>query len=123
VGSPAQAAGQAAKAELGHRLSSGWLASVRDPTNITKAPVSSSKFDFNIRLTIAFQLQKRFRCWVKSAVWTVGRLLPVFPEKRTFSESFGMSQRCQRLTRTLNDAHGALPQRSSSRRRRYARVR
>jgi hypothetical protein len=28
---------------------------------------------------------------VKSAVWTVGRLLLVFPEKRTFSESFGMS--------------------------------
>jgi hypothetical protein len=33
--------------------------------------------------------------WVKSAVWTVGRLLPVFPKKRTFSESFGMSQRCR----------------------------
>jgi hypothetical protein len=33
--------------------------------------------------------------WVKSAVWTVSRPLPVFPGKRTFSESFGMSQTCQ----------------------------
>jgi hypothetical protein len=29
-----------------------WI-SVHDPTNITTAPVSSSKFDFNIRLSIA----------------------------------------------------------------------
>jgi hypothetical protein len=34
----------------------------------------------------------------KSAVLTVGRLLPVFPNKRTFSESFGMSQKCQQAT-------------------------
>jgi hypothetical protein len=41
-----------------------WI-SVRDPTNITTVPVSSSKFDFNIRLTIALQLLERFRLWVK----------------------------------------------------------
>src|SRR3979411_945594 len=54
VGSPAQAAGEAEKAELGHRAQF-QIAEiyVRDPTNITTAPVSSSKFNFNIRLTIA----------------------------------------------------------------------
>jgi hypothetical protein len=36
-----------------------WI-SVRDPTNITTAPVSSTKFDFNIRLAIALQLLERF---------------------------------------------------------------
>jgi hypothetical protein len=40
-----------------------WI-SVRDPTNITTGPVSSSKFDFNIRLAIALQLLERFRLWV-----------------------------------------------------------
>ena len=61
VGSPAQAAGEAEKAELDHRaqFQMAWI-SVRDPTNITTAPVSSSKFDFNIRLTIALQLLQRF---------------------------------------------------------------
>src|SRR6266436_6180672 len=33
--------------------------------------------------------------WVKSAVLTVGRSLPVYPDKQTFSESVGMSQRRQ----------------------------
>src|SRR5258708_22434626 len=66
VGSPAQAAGETEKAELGHRaqFQMAWI-SVRDPTNITTAPVSSSKFDFSIRLTIALQLLERFRLWVK----------------------------------------------------------
>ena len=32
---------------------------------------------------------------VKSVVLTVGRSLPVFPDKQTFLESVGMSQRCQ----------------------------
>src|ERR1700716_3067902 len=66
VGSPAQAAGEAEKAELGHRaqFQMAWI-SVRDPTNITTAPVSSSKFNFNIRLTIALQLLERLCLWVK----------------------------------------------------------
>jgi hypothetical protein len=39
---------------------------------------------------------ERSQClsWVKSAVLTVGGSLPVFPDKRTFSEFVGMSQRC-----------------------------
>jgi len=32
---------------------------------------------------------------VKLVVLTVGRPLPVYPDKQTFSESVGMSQRCQ----------------------------
>jgi hypothetical protein len=32
---------------------------------------------------------------VKSAVLSVGRPLPVFPDKRTFAELVGMSQKCQ----------------------------
>jgi hypothetical protein len=74
VGSPAQAAGEAEKAELGHRaqFQMAWI-SVRDPTNITTAPVSSSKFDFNIRLTIALQLLERFRLWVNRVILTVRR--------------------------------------------------
>jgi hypothetical protein len=32
--------------------------------------------------------------WVKSAVLAVRQSLPVYPEKQTFSESVGMSQRC-----------------------------
>src|SRR5439155_24233292 len=35
---------------------------------------------------------------VKSAVLTFGRLLPVFPDKQTFSKSVGMSQRCHQET-------------------------
>jgi len=35
---------------------------------------------------------------VKSAVLTVGLLLPVFPGEPTFSGSVGMSQRCQTQT-------------------------
>jgi hypothetical protein len=64
VGSPARVAGEAEKAELGHRghFQMAWIP-VRNPTNITTAPVSSSKFDFNIRLTIALQLLERFRLW------------------------------------------------------------
>ena len=34
--------------------------------------------------------------WVKRVILTVRRSLPVYPEKRTTSESVGMSQRCQR---------------------------
>jgi hypothetical protein len=72
VGSPAQAAREAEKAELGHRaqFQMAWI-SVRDPTNITTASVSSSKFDFNIRLTIALQLLERFRLWVNRVIPTV----------------------------------------------------
>jgi hypothetical protein len=33
--------------------------------------------------------------WVKSAVLTVGRSLPIFLDQRTFSREVGMSQRCQ----------------------------
>jgi hypothetical protein len=36
--------------------------------------------------------------WVKSAVLTGGRSLPVYPDKRTFSEAVGMSQRCHEAT-------------------------
>jgi hypothetical protein len=32
---------------------------------------------------------------VISAILTVGRSLPVYPDKQTFPESVGMSQRCQ----------------------------
>jgi hypothetical protein len=40
------------------------------------------------------------RClnWVKSDVLTVSRLLPVYPDQRTFSEPVGMSQRCHKRT-------------------------
>jgi hypothetical protein len=34
----------------------------------------------------------------KRAISSVGRLLPVYPDKQTFSESVGMSQRCQKPT-------------------------
>ena len=40
-------------------------------TNITTAPVSSSKFDFNIRFTIALQLLERFRLWVIRVILAV----------------------------------------------------
>jgi hypothetical protein len=33
--------------------------------------------------------------WVISAVLTVGRPLPVYPEEQTFLDSVGMSQKCQ----------------------------
>ena len=36
--------------------------------------------------------------WVKSAVLTIGRLLPVSLAKRTFSETVSMSQTCQEQT-------------------------
>jgi hypothetical protein len=35
---------------------------------------------------------------VNRVVLTVGRSLPVFLDKQTFSESVGMSQRCQNRT-------------------------
>jgi hypothetical protein len=39
--------------------------------------------------------KKRFHtAWVKRVILIVRRSLPVFPDKRTFSESDGMSQRC-----------------------------
>jgi hypothetical protein len=59
---------------LGHQaqFQTAWI-SARDPTNITTTAVSSSKFDFNIRLTIAFQLLERFRRWV----WRVDLACPV----------------------------------------------
>jgi hypothetical protein len=34
------------------------------PMDDMQAPASSSKFNFNIRLTIALQLLERFRLWV-----------------------------------------------------------
>jgi hypothetical protein len=33
--------------------------------------------------------------WVKSVVLTLGRPLPVYPDKQTFSQAVGMSQTCQ----------------------------
>jgi hypothetical protein len=35
--------------------------------------------------------------WIKSAVLSFGRSLPVCPYQQTFSRSVGMSQRCQQL--------------------------
>jgi hypothetical protein len=40
--------------------------------------------------------------WVNRVVLTVGGSLPVFPDKRTFSEFVGMSQRCQHRTSSLD---------------------
>jgi hypothetical protein len=37
----------------------------------------------------------RLPLWVKSPIVTVGQSLPVYPDQRTFSESVGMSQKCQ----------------------------
>src|SRR6267143_4268921 len=60
--------------------SSRWLGfQFTYPTNITTAPVSSSKFDFNIRLTIALQLLERFRLWVNRYRIGLSALLPLFP--------------------------------------------
>ena len=39
--------------------------------------------------------------WVNRVTLTVRRLLPVFPDKRTFPESLGMSQRCQNRTHSV----------------------
>ena len=39
--------------------------------------------------------------WVKSAVLTIGRLLPVSAAKRTFSETVSMSQTCHRNRRSI----------------------
>jgi hypothetical protein len=39
--------------------------------------------------------------WVDSAVLTFGRSLPVYPDEPTFSESVGMSQKCQKLTSSV----------------------
>ncbi len=36
--------------------------------------------------------------WIKRVILTVGCSLPVFRDKQTFSESVGMSQRCQQRT-------------------------
>jgi hypothetical protein len=60
------------------------LDSVRGPTNITTAPVSSSKFDFNIRLTIAPQLLERFRLWVNRVVLAARKSLLVYHDEQTF---------------------------------------
>jgi hypothetical protein len=43
---------------------------------------------------IGFNVRKR----VIRDISTVGRPLPVFPHKRTFSRSVGMSQKCQQAT-------------------------
>src|SRR3979490_1197771 len=71
VGGAAQAAGEAEKAELGHRalFQMGGI-STRYQMNMTTAPVSSSKFDFNIRLTIALRLLEGFRLWAKRGCQT-----------------------------------------------------
>src|SRR5258708_28767314 len=54
--------------------------------------------------------QSRCLMWVKSAVLTAGLSLPVYPEQRTFSESVGMSQRCQQETHALQkQRRGPLP--------------
>jgi hypothetical protein len=42
--------------------------------------------------------QARCLSWAKSAVLTIGRSLPVYPDKQTYSESAGMSQTCQQQT-------------------------
>jgi hypothetical protein len=44
--------------------------------------------------------------WVDSAVLTFGRSLPVYPDERTFSESVGMSQKCQEGTHALQQKFG-----------------
>ena len=46
--------------------------------------------------------------WVNRVAFTVRRSLPVYPEKQTFSESVGMSQRCQRRTSALASARKPL---------------
>jgi hypothetical protein len=43
-------------------------------------------------------LKGRWPLRVKSDVLTVSRLLPVYPDQRTFSEPIGMSQRCHLQT-------------------------
>src|SRR5258706_14086154 len=40
---------------------------------------------------------------VPGAVLTVGRSLPVYPDKQTFAEPVGTSQRCQKQTSRLLD--------------------
>jgi hypothetical protein len=44
------------------------------------------------------------RLWVKSTVLASAEHLPVYPDKQTFSESFGMSQKCQKQTHALQQA-------------------
>ena len=44
---------------------------------------------------VACPLRVQIVYWIKSAVLTVGRSLPVYPDKQTFSEPVCMSQRCQ----------------------------
>src|ERR1700676_235932 len=42
--------------------------------------------------------QRQCRIWAKSAVLTLGRLLPVYPCDRTSSDRLGMSQTCEQQT-------------------------
>jgi hypothetical protein len=47
----------------------------------------------------AFSARERFHtAWVIRVILTTGRSLPVFPNKRTFSVSAGMSQTCHEET-------------------------
>src|SRR5437899_11485199 len=45
----------------------------------------------------------RVLVWVKSAILTASRSIPVYPDKQTFSEPVGMSQKCQLQTYNFAD--------------------
>jgi hypothetical protein len=67
----------------------------------TRAPFSATP---DVPVVIAFRAELRLR--VKSVDLTILLSLPVFPKKRTFSVSAGMSQTSQERTRTCTKRAG-----------------
>jgi hypothetical protein len=53
-------------------------------------------------MTATVRQKARLPVWVKRVILSMRRSLPVLPEKQTFSELVGMSQRCQTLTSQPN---------------------
>ena len=51
---------------------------------------------------------------VKSVILTVRRSLPVFPNKLTFSKSFGMSQGCHEQISHVSNERGRLRRRPTT---------
>jgi hypothetical protein len=52
------------------------------PMDDMQAPASSSKFNFNIRLTIALQLLERFRLWVGKSEVLAAIPCPLFRQQK-----------------------------------------
>src|SRR5260370_39153040 len=75
-----------------------WFTSLSWSWSRTIKPCRTRMFDENRSLRLG-ENGKLIECPVRviSAVLTVGRSVPVYPDKQTSSDPVGMSQRCQFL--------------------------